>query len=56
MKEILPGVVHWTTRHPDIGMDVSSYLLTDTPERSSIRCSPPISPPTRWVTRCATSS
>jgi hypothetical protein len=30
MEEILPGVNHWKTRHPDIGLDVSSYLLTDT--------------------------
>src|SRR4051794_14154796 len=30
MEEILPGVQHWTTRHPDLGMDVSSDLLTET--------------------------
>jgi hypothetical protein len=24
-REILPGVVHWTTRHPRIGIEVSSY-------------------------------
>jgi hypothetical protein len=29
MEEILPGILHWTTRHPDIGIDVSSYLLTE---------------------------
>jgi hypothetical protein len=28
--EIVPGVVHWTARHPKIGIDVSSYLLVDT--------------------------
>lgn len=28
MNEILPGVVHWTRRHPNIGADVSSYYLT----------------------------
>ena len=27
MKEIAPGVWHWTTRHPKIGADVSSYFL-----------------------------
>ena len=27
MKEIAPGIFHWTTVHPDIGMDVSSYYL-----------------------------
>lgn len=27
MKEILPGVYHWTARHPRIGIDVSSYYL-----------------------------
>ena len=27
MKEIAPGIWHWTTRHPGIGMDVSSYFL-----------------------------
>lgn len=29
MNEVIPGVLHWQTRHPNIGMDVSSYLLTD---------------------------
>jgi hypothetical protein len=28
-NEILPGVLHWTTRHPNIGADVSSYYLVD---------------------------
>jgi hypothetical protein len=32
MREILPGVVHWTARHPHIGLDVSSYWLV--PERA----------------------
>jgi hypothetical protein len=27
MNEIVPGVFHWTTRHPGIGMDVSSYFV-----------------------------
>jgi hypothetical protein len=28
MREIAPGLWHWTARHPHIGMDVSSYYLT----------------------------
>jgi glyoxylase-like metal-dependent hydrolase (beta-lactamase superfamily II) len=28
MDEILPGVLQWTTRHPDIGIDVASHLVT----------------------------
>ena len=31
MNEIIPGVFHWTARHPNIGVDVSSYYLR--PER-----------------------
>ena len=27
MNEISPGVFHWTARHPNIGVDVSSYFL-----------------------------
>jgi hypothetical protein len=27
MKEIAPGIWHWTARHPRIGVDVSSYFL-----------------------------
>jgi hypothetical protein len=27
MREVLPGVFHWTTRHPRIGIAVSSYWL-----------------------------
>jgi glyoxylase-like metal-dependent hydrolase (beta-lactamase superfamily II) len=27
MQEILPGVFHWTARHPRIGIEVSSYWL-----------------------------
>ena len=27
MREILPGVVHWTARHPNLDADVSSYAL-----------------------------
>ncbi len=26
----MPGILHWQARHPHIGIDVSSYLLTDT--------------------------
>ena len=29
MDEILPGVWHWTARHPNIGIDVSSHWLDD---------------------------
>jgi hypothetical protein len=29
MREIAPGLRHWTARHPDIGVDVSSYWLPD---------------------------
>ena len=29
MNEILPGVFHWTARHPGIGSDVSSYFVTE---------------------------
>jgi hypothetical protein len=29
MNEILSGLWHWTTEHPNIGQDVSSYYLTD---------------------------
>jgi glyoxylase-like metal-dependent hydrolase (beta-lactamase superfamily II) len=29
MDIIAPGIVHWTARRPQIGMDVSSYYLTD---------------------------
>jgi hypothetical protein len=27
MDEIAPGILHWTARHPKIGMEVSSYWL-----------------------------
>ena len=27
MNEIVPGIRHWTTTHPDIGMEVSSYYV-----------------------------
>src|SRR4051812_31834970 len=29
MKEILPGVFHWTAHHPKIGSEVSSYFVTE---------------------------
>lgn len=28
MDEIIPGILHWRVEHPQIGIDVSSYLLT----------------------------
>jgi hypothetical protein len=30
MDEVIPGILHWQVRHPNIGVDVSSYLLTGT--------------------------
>ncbi|MDX6672468.1 MAG: hypothetical protein QOI91_2831, partial [Solirubrobacteraceae bacterium] len=30
MEEVIPGVLHWQARHPNLGVDVSSHLLTDT--------------------------
>lgn len=30
MDEVIPGILHWQAPHPSIGVDVSSYLLTDT--------------------------
>ena len=30
VRQILPGVLHWTALHPRWGQDVSSYLLTET--------------------------
>ena len=29
MKELQPGLFHWTARHPRIGTDVSSYFVAD---------------------------
>ena len=29
MREVLPGVYHWTAIHPRIGVEVSSYWLDD---------------------------
>jgi hypothetical protein len=29
VRQLLPGVVHWMAKHPNIGLDVSSYLLTE---------------------------
>jgi hypothetical protein len=29
MEEIAPGIRHWTAKHPNIGIDVSSYWLPD---------------------------
>jgi hypothetical protein len=40
MQEILPGVVHWTARHPRIHSEVSSYYLVR--ERVAVdRLAPP---------------
>jgi hypothetical protein len=30
MQEVLPGVFHWTVRHPKLHIEVSSYWLEDT--------------------------
>ena len=30
MHEVVPDVLHWQARHPNIRVDVSSYLLADT--------------------------
>lgn len=40
MREILPGVIHWTAKHPNIGIEVSSYWLV--PERTVLN---PLLPP-----------
>jgi hypothetical protein len=29
IRELAPGILHWKAEHPGIGMDVSSYLLTE---------------------------
>ncbi len=29
MEEIASGIVRWTARHPNLGVDVSSYLLVE---------------------------
>ncbi len=29
MNEVIPGILHWQATHPSIGVDVSSFLLTD---------------------------
>jgi hypothetical protein len=29
MRELIPGLFHWTARHPNIGQDVSSHYLRD---------------------------
>jgi glyoxylase-like metal-dependent hydrolase (beta-lactamase superfamily II) len=29
MREIAPGLYHWTAKHPKIGVEVSSYFITD---------------------------
>ena len=30
MDEVMPGILHWQARHPNIQTDVSSYMLTHT--------------------------
>lgn len=30
IQQIAPGLVHWTAVHPSLGIEVSSYLLTET--------------------------
>jgi hypothetical protein len=40
IHELIPGVVHWAAKHPNIGVDVSSYYLVD--ERVLVD---PIAPP-----------
>jgi hypothetical protein len=30
VDEVIPGILHWKAPHPKIGIEVSSYLLTDT--------------------------
>jgi hypothetical protein len=29
LDELLPGIWHWTARHPNLGIDVSSYYLVE---------------------------
>jgi hypothetical protein len=29
IREVVPGLFHWTARHPSIGIDVSSYFLSE---------------------------
>ena len=29
MDELIPGILHWKAKHPNLGADVSSYLLAD---------------------------
>jgi hypothetical protein len=29
MDDVIPGILHWKVKHPNIGVEVSSYLLTD---------------------------
>jgi hypothetical protein len=30
MEEVVPGILHWEARHPVLGINVDSYLLTET--------------------------
>ncbi len=29
IRELAPGILHWKAKHPNLGIDVSSYLLTE---------------------------
>ena len=29
VRELAPGIFHWTARHPNLGRDVSSYFVAD---------------------------
>ncbi len=29
IRELAPGILHWKAKHPTLGIDVSSYLLTE---------------------------
>ena len=29
MNDVIPGILHWQARHPNIGVDVSCYLIVD---------------------------
>ncbi len=29
IRELAPGILHWKARHPNLGIDVSAYLMTE---------------------------
>jgi hypothetical protein len=43
VTEIVPGVLHWTAQHPNIGADVSSYYLV-----AEGALTDPMAPPDGW--------